>query len=179
MGDHLVERVDDRRGVECSEHASDRPREPDLGEQRYAASGVTGNRRPVAKDQPPALVPRLFGHVCEQAARLFICERKERQLFVSVESGDDTRRPSAELSGAGVEQNRARQGRDWHIVGMRVSTHPQKRTSSTFSGASATTARDCLNEATKRASASTVSAPGITSRREREKIPLTGARTGP
>jgi hypothetical protein len=150
--------------VDGSEHSSDRPREPDLGEQRYAASGVTGNRRPVGENQPPALVPRVLGHACKQAASLFICQRKERQLFASVKPGDDTRRPPAELSGGGVEQNRARQGRHRHIVGMRVSTHPQERTSSTFLRRLGNDGQGPV-ERRHEASQSTASAPGITSRR--------------
>ena len=61
-GYNLVECVDERRGVERSEEASQRARLPDLGEQRYASSCVAGNRGSVAKDEPPAFVPRFFGH---------------------------------------------------------------------------------------------------------------------
>jgi hypothetical protein len=122
-GQDLVERIDERRGIECSEHASHRPGKPDFGEERDATSGVAGNRRSVAEDEPPAVVPRLLGHGSEQAAGLSIGERQQSKLFTSVEPGDDTRRPAAELSGAGIEHNRAREPHDRHVVlvGMRVS----------------------------------------------------------
>jgi hypothetical protein len=99
-GHDLVERIEERRSVQHPEHASQAPGQPDLGEERDGAAGVAGNRRPVAEHEPPAFVPRFFGHSCEQAARLFVGERQQSQLLVSVEPGDDTRRPPAELSGA-------------------------------------------------------------------------------
>jgi hypothetical protein len=49
---------------------------------------------------------------------------------VSVEPGDDTRRPAAELSGAREEENGAPKARDRHIVGVRVSCHRQSLTPS-------------------------------------------------
>jgi hypothetical protein len=123
-GYDLVERVDERRGVQRPEHACHRSREPDLGEERDAASGVAGNQRPVAEDEPPAFVPRFFDHGRKQSAGLIIRERQQSELFASVEPGDDTRRPSAELSRAGIEQHRTRKGRDRHVLGVRVSRHP-------------------------------------------------------
>jgi hypothetical protein len=125
-----IERVEERRGVQRPEHVSRGLGQPDLREERDAATGVAGNRCPVAEHEPPAFVPRLFGHTCEQAAGLFIGERQKRQLFVSVEPGDDTRRPPAELSGAGIEQNRARKRRYRHVISLRVSRHRQEPTSS-------------------------------------------------
>jgi hypothetical protein len=95
--------------MECPQRASQRPGQADLPEERDASSCVTGNRRPVAKDEPPAFVPRVFGHGPEQTIGLLVGERQQRQLFASIEPGDDPRRPPTELSGAGVEQNRTRQ----------------------------------------------------------------------
>jgi hypothetical protein len=134
--DDLLDGVDEHRAAQRSKRASDRPCETDLSQERDASSGIAGNRRSVPEDEPPALVPRLFGHVCEQAAGLIIGEWQKSQLVVSVEPGDDTRRPPAELSGPGVEQNRARQTRDRRIVGVRAASHPAEPTSSTFPAAS-------------------------------------------
>ena len=133
-GYQLVERVDERRGAQRSEHAAQGPGQPDLGEQRHAAAGVAGNRRPVAQDEPPAFSSRVLRYACEEAAGLIIGERQERQFLASVERGDDTRRLPAELSGAGIEQDRSREMRDRHLVDVRVSWHWQEPTSSIFPG---------------------------------------------
>jgi hypothetical protein len=50
--------------MERSERTSHLPGQPDLGEKRNASSGVAGNRRSVPEDEPPAVVPRSFGHGC-------------------------------------------------------------------------------------------------------------------
>jgi hypothetical protein len=120
-GYDLVERVDEHRRVQRSEHASQRPGQSHLGEERDASSSVAGNRRPLPEDEPPAFIPRFLGHGHKQTAGLIIVERKQSQLFATVEPGDDTRRPPAELSGAGIEQNWTRKGRDRHLVGVQVS----------------------------------------------------------
>lgn len=106
-GHDLVERVDDRRRVDCPERPSHRPRQTDFGQEHDAASGVTGDRGPVADNEPPAFEPGVFGHACEQTTGLLIRKGKNRDFFVSVESDDDTRRPSAELSGAVIEHHGA------------------------------------------------------------------------
>jgi hypothetical protein len=74
--DDLVDGVDEHRAAQRSKRASDRPCETDLSQERDASSGIAGNRRSVPEDEPPALVPRLFGHVCEQAAGLIIASGK-------------------------------------------------------------------------------------------------------
>jgi hypothetical protein len=122
-GYDLVERVDKRRGVQRSEDALQRAGQSDLGEHRNAAAGIARNRRSVAQDEPPALASRFLGYACEQVPGLVIGEGQQPQLLVSVERGDDTRRPPAELSGTRVEQNRPRKRRDRHVVGTRVSSH--------------------------------------------------------
>jgi hypothetical protein len=109
--------------VQRSDYASQRPGQPHLGEQRYAAASVAGDWRPVAQNEPPALVPRLLGYAREQATGLSIGERKQRQLLAPVEPGDDPRRPPAELSGAGIEENRSREARDRRVVGVSASWH--------------------------------------------------------
>jgi hypothetical protein len=120
-GYHLVELVDEHRGVDRSERASQRPGQPDFDEERHAATVVAGNQRPVREGEPPALVPRFPGYAGEQPAGLVVRERQQSQFFASVEPGDDTRRPPAELSGAGIEQNRARQAPGGDVVRSQVS----------------------------------------------------------
>jgi hypothetical protein len=107
-GYDLVERVDDRRRVYCAEHVFHRPRQPDLGQECAAAPGITGDRSAVAEDEPKASEPRIIGHAGQKAAGLLIVQRKERNRFVSIEPDDDTRRPPTELSGAVIEQDRAK-----------------------------------------------------------------------
>jgi hypothetical protein len=108
-GHDLVQRIDERRRVECSERTSHRPRQPDFGQEHNAAPGVTCNRSPVTENEPPAFEPGIYGDACEQAACLLIVQRKQRQLFVSVEPDDAPRRPPAELSGAGIEHHRTKE----------------------------------------------------------------------
>jgi hypothetical protein len=108
-GHDLVQRIDERRRVECSERTSYRPRQPDFGQEHNAASGVTCNRSPVTENEPPAFEPGILGDACEQAPCLLIVQRKQRQFFVSVEPGDAPRRPPAELSGAGIEHHRPKE----------------------------------------------------------------------
>jgi len=38
--------------------------------------------------------------------RLVVVEREQRELLAAVDDGDDTRRPAAEPSAAGIQQNR-------------------------------------------------------------------------
>ena len=108
-GHDLVECIDERRRVECSERTSHRPRQPEFGHEHNAAAGVTCNRSPVRENEPPAFEPGIFGDAYEQAAGLLIVQRKQRQLFVSVEPDDAPRRPPAELSGAGIEHHGAKE----------------------------------------------------------------------
>jgi hypothetical protein len=119
----LVQPVEERRGAERSQRGAQRPGQAELEEQRDAASAVAGNEGAIAEDEPPTLVPRLLGNRCEQRVGLVICERKQRKLFVPVDPGDDTRRPAAELSTAGVEENRARNARDRRRAGAPVLCH--------------------------------------------------------
>lgn len=108
-GHDLVQRIEERRRVECSERSSHRPRQPDFGQEHNAAPSVTCNRSPVTENEPPAFEPGVFGDACEQTAGLLVVQRKQRQLFVSVEPDDAPRRPPAELSGAGIEHHRAKE----------------------------------------------------------------------
>jgi hypothetical protein len=71
-GYDLVECVDDRRRVHCAERVFHRPRQPDLGQERSAAPGITGDWSSVVKDEPKASEPRILGHAGKQAAGLLI-----------------------------------------------------------------------------------------------------------
>jgi hypothetical protein len=108
-GHELVEAVDERRGAEGPQYASEWACHAQFEKEGDSASGIAGDRRAVPEDQPPTFIARVLGHGPEQAIGLFVGERQQRQLFASVELGDDPRRPATELSGAGVEQNWARQ----------------------------------------------------------------------
>ena len=57
---------------------------------------------------------------------LFIRERKQCQFLVSVESGDDPRRPTTEPSAARIEQNRAREVKGGRYGGAQVLCHFRK-----------------------------------------------------
>jgi hypothetical protein len=106
-----VQRVEEGPRPERSEHASQGTGPADFGEERDGSSAIAGNERAIAEDEPPAFPPRFLGHGCEQAVGLLIGQWQQGEFFVPVESGDDTRRPAAEPSAAGVEQDRARNSR--------------------------------------------------------------------
>lgn len=124
-GEELVQRVDEHGRPRCAQHAAERAGEPHLGEERGAAPVVARHRRPVAEDEPPALAAGLLGDGGEQAARLVVLERKQRQLLAAVERGDDPRRPAAEPSAAGVEQHRAWQPQLGHEASVCDRPPPQ------------------------------------------------------
>jgi hypothetical protein len=67
----------------------------------------------------------LLWHRVEEAPRLLVGEREQCEFLASIERGDDPHRPAAELSTAGVEQNRARQLMGGH-PGAHVRDHFQK-----------------------------------------------------
>jgi hypothetical protein len=108
-GHELVERVEEGRGAEGPQRAPERAHRTHFEEQSDAASGIARDGRAVPEDEPPALVARVIGHRREQTSGFLVGQRQQRQLFTSVELGDDPRRPPTELSGAGVEQNWAPQ----------------------------------------------------------------------
>jgi hypothetical protein len=106
----LVERIHEPTRPNGAQDPRERAGQTDLGEERHAPSCIPWNRSAVAENDPPTVVPGLFGYRREQAVGFCLLEREERQLFVPVEPGDDPRRPAAELSAPGIEQNRARKG---------------------------------------------------------------------
>jgi hypothetical protein len=124
----LVEPVDEHRRADRSQHTSEWPRQPHLGKERHAAALVARNERPVAKDEPPAVTAFVFRHGGEESPGFVIGEREQTELTVPVDPGDDTRRPPAELSGAGVEEYRTREPSDRHLRDQGVVGHRQRVT---------------------------------------------------
>jgi hypothetical protein len=98
-----------RKPVECVNHlgraerskqAAQRAGQSDLGQERDAPSVIARHGRAIAEDEPPALATCFLRHRCEKTVCLLIGEREQSQLFATVESGDDTRRPAAKPSAA-------------------------------------------------------------------------------
>ncbi len=83
----------------------------DLGKEHEGPTSVARDCGTIAEYEPPAFAAPFLRHRSEQAPGLLIGERKQCQFFASVERGDDPRRPTAEPSAAGIEQDRARQVR--------------------------------------------------------------------
>ena len=105
--------------------SAERSGQPDLGKKRDAPSAVAWDGCAIAEDEPPAFVALLLGDFGQQTVGLPIGERKQGQFVVSVDGGDDPRRPTAEPSATGIEENRAR---EWELRGdtrARVLCHPQ------------------------------------------------------
>jgi hypothetical protein len=105
----LVYSVDEPIESEPTKSAPDRSSERDLDKQRNGATPITSDWCAIPADEPPTLLPSFFWHRGEQAPRLLIGERKKCERLPAVERGDDPRRPTAEPSAAGIEQNRARE----------------------------------------------------------------------
>jgi hypothetical protein len=107
--DEDVERVEKPRDMHGSGDACERAGQRDLVEESDRAAAVAGDRCPVSTHEPPAVVARVLGHAREKPRCVVVGEREQGQLVAPVELGDDPRRPTTELSGAGVEQYRAMQ----------------------------------------------------------------------
>jgi hypothetical protein len=114
LGHQPVECVDDWRQSKRPQDAAERSGELDLSKEQDAPTPVARDWGAIAEYQPPTFAALFVWHRGEQAARLLIRERKQCEFLASVERGDDTRRPTAEPSAAGIEQNRARQVRTHH-----------------------------------------------------------------
>jgi hypothetical protein len=121
--EQVVERVDERRQPKPAKQVSEGPRQLQLGEEHDPSALVTGNRRSVAEDEPPALAASFLGDGGEQLFGLVVSERKQGQLLAAVERGDDPRRPAAELSAARVEQGGALKKVGHRDPGVRVTRH--------------------------------------------------------
>ncbi len=120
-----VERVDEWRQSEPAKQLAERPGQLDLGEERYPATAVARDQRAIAEHEPPTFVACLLGDCREQPAGRLVRERKQCQFLASVECGDDPRRPATELSAAGIEQDRPRQGRGRCYIAVRALCHLQ------------------------------------------------------
>ena len=94
----LVQRVNHDRRAKGSQRQSKRAGQADFEEERDAAPTVAGDQRAVAANEPPTFATPCVGHGFEKAVRLCVGQREVSELFVAIELGDDTRRPTAELS---------------------------------------------------------------------------------
>jgi hypothetical protein len=120
VSEEPVERVHQRRDSERAKHAAERSRQLDLRQERHAATTVTRDRCAIAENDPPTFAAPDLGNGCEQTPRFLIREGKQGQLLPSIERGDDPRRPAAEPSAAGIQQDRAPEARRRHDAGAQV-----------------------------------------------------------
>ena len=104
-----VECVDEGRHSKRPHQATKGSGESELGKEHDARTPVAGNRGAVAPHEPPTLAALFLRQRDQQEHRLCILERKEREFLASIERGDDTRRPTTELSPAAIQQNGARE----------------------------------------------------------------------
>ncbi len=102
-----VKHIHERRQSERTKEVAQWSGELDLGEEHDAPTLVARDCRPIAEYEPPTFAAPFLRHRGEQVPGLLIGERKQCQFFTSVKRGDDPRRPTAEPSAAGVEQNQA------------------------------------------------------------------------
>ncbi len=107
-----VKHVDERRQSERAQDAAEWSGKLELGEQHDAPTPVARDWRPIAEDEPPTFSAPFLRHRGEQVPGLLIGERKQCQLFTSIKRGDEPRRPTAEPSAAGIEQNGPPEVRD-------------------------------------------------------------------
>ena len=105
---------------------AERSGEVDLSKEHQASTPVARDWRAIAEYEPPTLAPPFIWQRSEQAPRLLFRERKQCEFLASVECDDDPRRPTAEPSAAGIEQNRAREAMRVHEAGIQVLGHFQK-----------------------------------------------------
>lgn len=129
-----VKQVDERRQSERAKGAAERSGELDLGKEHDAPTPVARDWRAIAEYEPPTFAAPILRHRGEQAPGLLIGERKQCQFLASVERGDDPRRPTAEPSAAGIEQNRAWQVRGGRYARAHVSPPLRKRNHGTRGG---------------------------------------------
>jgi hypothetical protein len=67
-----VEHINQRRQSNNVTDEAEEPCEGDLGEEDYSAAAVTGDRHPVAADDPPGFRAPVLGNGIEQASGLFV-----------------------------------------------------------------------------------------------------------
>ena len=114
--DQPVERVDDPREAQPTEHLGERAGQPELGQEDDTTSAVARHRRPVAQHDPPAFSALLRRDGRENGCGLVVAEREERDPLTPVERRDDTRREATEPSPARVQQHGAPERSGWHLV---------------------------------------------------------------
>jgi hypothetical protein len=107
--DELVDRVQQRGSSKHPQCATERASTSELGQEGETAACIPLDWCPVSKHEPPALVAGFLGDRGEQPAGLVVRERKQSELLAPVELDGEPRRPATEPSGAGVEQDRARE----------------------------------------------------------------------
>ena len=106
--------------------AAERSGELDLSKEHDASARVARDWRAIAEYEPPTFAAPFLWHRGEQAPRLLIREPKQCEFLALVERGDDPRRPAAEPSAAGIEQNWARRVMGGPCAGVKVLGHFQK-----------------------------------------------------
>lgn len=98
--DESVERVDYRISPQCSQGPAEPVGKPQFFEEFYAAPGVSRDRRTVCTHEPPAVSSCLLRDSCQQPDSRVVAKRQQGQCLTSIDPRDDTRRKSAEPSGA-------------------------------------------------------------------------------
>ncbi len=58
----LVQSIDERRQPERLEGKANPPRQPELGQERYAPTIIACDRCAIVEDDPPTLAPSFLGH---------------------------------------------------------------------------------------------------------------------
>jgi hypothetical protein len=114
-GEELVDCIDQAGKAEHAKESSKRARDANPLEDDDTATSVSGNESAIRKHQPPTLSSSLFRNRGEKALCLFVCQWKQCERGFAIEPGDDPRRPAAEPSRAGVEQDGT--SKKWRVVG--------------------------------------------------------------
>lgn len=100
---------------------------PDLSEEHEAATVVASDWSSVAEHEPPAFAALFLGDQGEKTARPLVCEGEQCEFLASVKRGDDPRRPTAEPSAAGIEQNGPPKLIGAHYVRPHVLSHTHEK----------------------------------------------------
>jgi hypothetical protein len=92
-------REEAREGPRCLQHAGE-----------LDDAGPVADEPPVGEHEAPAGEPLPLGKRRDQVRGSLVAEAEIRQLVVAIERGDDPRRPAAEASVVGVEEDRTKRG---------------------------------------------------------------------
>jgi hypothetical protein len=101
--DEAVQTVEQSRR-QALEDARQSPRRLQLAGE-VDEPGPVADEPPVGERETPAGGPVVLGKRREQVRRPLVAEAEIRQLIVAIERGDDPRRPAAEASVVGVDEN--------------------------------------------------------------------------